>query len=276
MSRPLRIEFAGALYHVTTRGDGQEVIFLDDEDRQGFLDVLSEIVRDFNWAVHAYCLLDNPYHLLIETPESNLSRGMRQLNGVYTQRFNRRHGRVGHVFQGRYKAIIVQKGSHLLELARHVVLNPVRAGMVHTPDQWPWSSYRATAGLCASPAWLTIDWLLAVFSEHRSEAMRRYMDFVADGKNQPGPWEKLKNQIFLGSDEFITNLQRGLDANASHREIPSAQRRPPPKPLAEIAQAHERDEAIFEAYASGGYGLKEIGDYFGLHYSRVSRIVKQQ
>ena len=102
MSRPLRIEFAGALYHVTSCGDGREVIFLDDEDRQGFLDVLSELVRDFNWAVHAYCLLDNHYHLLIETPESNLSRGMRQLNGVYTQRFNRRHGRVG--LQGDHRA----------------------------------------------------------------------------------------------------------------------------------------------------------------------------
>ena len=118
---------------------------------------------------------------------------MRQLNGVYTQRFNRRHGRVGHVFQGRYKAIIVQKESYLLELARYVVLNPVRARMVHTPDQWLWSSYRATARLCETPSWLTIDWLLAAFSEHRSEAIRRYMDFVADGRNQPEPWEKLKN-----------------------------------------------------------------------------------
>jgi REP element-mobilizing transposase RayT len=276
MSRPLRIEFADALYHVTSRGDGREVIFLGDEDRHGFLDVLSEIVRDFNWAVHAYCLMDNHYHLLIEMPESNLSRGMRQLNGVYTQRFNRRHGRVGHVFQGRYQAVIVQKESYLLELARYVVLNPVRACMVHTPDQWPWSSYRATAGLCAAPSWLTIDWLLATFSEHRSEAVRRYMNFVADGKNQPKPWEKLKNRIFLGSDEFVVNLQRGLDADASHQEIPFAQRRPPPKPLAEIAEAHGRDDAILEAYASGGYSLKEIGDYFGLHYSRVSRIVKQQ
>jgi REP element-mobilizing transposase RayT len=276
MSRPLRIEFAGALYHVTSRGDGQEVIFLGDEDKHRFLDVLSELVHDFNWAVHAYCLMDNHYHLLIETPEGNLSRGMRQLNGVYTQRFNRRHGRVGHVFQGRYKAIIVQKESYLLELARYVVLNPVRAHMVHTPDQWPWSSYRATATLCEGPSWLTIDWLLAAFSEHRSEAIRRYMDFVADGRNQPGPWEKLKNQIFLGSDEFVVSLQRTLDSDASYQEIPAIQRRPPPKPLTQIAEAQRRDEAIFDAYASGGYSLKEIGDHFRLHYSRVSRIVKQQ
>src|SRR6185312_11425582 len=115
------------------------------------------------------------YHLLIETPESNLSKGMRQLNGVYTQRFNRWHGRVGHVFQGRYKAIIVQKESYLLELARYVVLNPIRAGMVPTPDEWQWSSYRATAGLAPAPSWLTINWLLAAFSERRSKAIRSYM-----------------------------------------------------------------------------------------------------
>jgi REP element-mobilizing transposase RayT len=240
MSRPLRVEFAGALYHVTSRGDGREFIFLDDEDRYLFLNVLSELVQDFNWAVHAYCLMDNHYHLLIETPEGNLSKGMRQLNGVYTQRFNRRHGRVGHVFQGRYKAIIVQKESYLLELARYVVLNPVRARMLRTPDQWLWSSYRATAGLDPTPSWLMIEWLLAAFSEHRSEAIRRYMDFVADGKNQPGPWEKLKSQIFLGSDEFVANLQHTVNADASHQEIPVAQRRPPPKPLTQIAG--EQDE----------------------------------
>lgn len=190
MSRPLRIEFAGGLYHVTSRGDGREAIFLSEADRGLFLGVLSEVVRDFNWAVHAYCLMDNHYHLLIETPDGNLSKGMRQLNGVYTQRFNRQHGRVGHVFQGRYKAIIVQKESYLLELARHVVLNPVRARMVGRPTEWPWSSYRATAGLCDIPLWLTTDGLLSAFSSQRSEAVVRYAAFVAEGKHQPGPWGK--------------------------------------------------------------------------------------
>jgi REP element-mobilizing transposase RayT len=251
MSRPLRIEFAGALYHVTSRGDGREAIFLGEEDRHRFLSVIAEVVQDFNWAVHAHCLMDNHYHLLVETPDGNLSRGMRQLNGVYTQRFNRQHGRVGHVFQGRYKAIIVQKESYLVELARYVVLNPVRARMVHTPDEWPWSSYRATVGLCDAPLWLTIDWLLAAFSEQRSEAIRRYVAFVADGKNQPGPWEKLKNQIFLGSESFVANLQRTLHADAPLCEIPAVQRRARPKPLMQIAEEHERDEAIFHAYASG-------------------------
>ena len=274
MSRPLRLKWAGGLYHVTSRGDGRKTIFLSEQDRKLFLSTLSEVVLDFNWAMHAYCLMDNHYHLLIETLDGHLSKGMRQLNGVYTQRFNRQHGRVGHVFQGRYKAIIVQKESYLLELARYVVLNPVRARMVRSPADWPWSSYRATAGLCDAPLWLTTDGLLSAFFPQHSEAVRRYAAFVAEGQDQPRPWGKLKNQIFLGSEAFVAHLQRHLDAKARLREIPAVQRRPPPPPLAEIASAHARDEAIVRAYASGGYTLREIGDHFGLHYSRVSRIVK--
>jgi hypothetical protein len=201
---------------------------------------------------------------------------MRQLNGVYTQRFNRQHGRVGHVFQGRYKAILVQKEAYLLELARYVVLNPVRAGMVRIPEEWRWSSYRATAGLDDAPPWLTTDWLLAALAEQRGEARGRYVAFVAAGKNQPKPWEQVQNQIFLGSETYVASLQRSLKADVPLQEIPASQRRLQPKPLAQLAQEHERDEAIFQAYVSGGYSLKEIGDYFGLHYSRVSRIVKQQ
>jgi REP element-mobilizing transposase RayT len=275
MSRPLRIEFAGALYHVTSRGDGRENIFVADEDRTCWLGVFAEVIEEFNWAVHAYCLMDNHYHLLVETVDGNLSKGMRQLNGVYTQRFNRHHGRVGHVFQGRYKAILVQKDTYLLELARYIVLNPVRARLVHNASEWPWSSYRATAGLCQAPRWLTTEWLLSAFSERRSEAEKRYCAFVAEGRNQPKPWERLKNQIFLGSESFVEEMQRKIVAPAELREIPALQRRPLRKPLEQFAATHERDEAIVRAYASGGYGLKEIGEYFGLHYSRVSRIVKK-
>jgi REP element-mobilizing transposase RayT len=151
MARPLRLEFAGALYHVTSRGDGQEDIYGGDEDRRAFLDVLAAVCRRFNWLIHAHCLMSNHYHLLVETPDANLSKGMRQLNGVYTQRFNQTHQRVGHVFQGRYKAILVQKEAYLLELARYVVLNPVRARMVRTPEEWPWSSYRAATGTVPGP-----------------------------------------------------------------------------------------------------------------------------
>lgn len=274
MSRPLRLEFHGALYHVTSRGDGREDIFLSDADRTLFLDVLADVTGHFNWTAHAYCLMGNHYHLLVETPEGNLSQGMRQLNGVYTQRFNRRHQRVGHVFQGRYKAIIVQKESYLLELARYIVLNPVRARMARSAWEWPWSSYRATAALADAPPWLMTDWILCAFSAQRSMAIEQYQAFVAAGRNQPGVWEQLKNQVYLGSDAFVQEIQTRQPITADLSEIPLPQRRKPAMPLEHYAkQASGRDEAIALAYASGGYGLKEIGRHFGLHYSRVSRIV---
>ncbi|MEF8793266.1 MAG: transposase [Thiohalorhabdus sp.] len=140
MARPIPIEFSGALYHVTARGDRREAIYEDDDDREAFLETLGQVVADFNWLCHAYGLMTNDYPLVIETPDANLSKGMRQLNGVFTQYSNRRHGRTGHLFQGRYKAILVDGDSYLLELARYVVLNPVRAGMVRNPGDWPWSN----------------------------------------------------------------------------------------------------------------------------------------
>ena len=140
MARPLRLELAGGLYHVTSRGNSRQDIYIDDEDRLCWLDLLGDTCTSFNWVCHAYCLMTNHYHIVLETVEGNLSQGMRQLNGVYTQRFNRRHRRVGHVFQGRYKAILVDKDSYLLELSRYVVLNPVRAAMVNDVGDWEWSS----------------------------------------------------------------------------------------------------------------------------------------
>lgn len=274
MARPLRLEFRGALYHVTSRGDGQEAIYQNDADRGLCLEVLANTVERYNWTVHAWCLMGNHYHLLIETPDSNLALGMRHFNGVYTQRFNRRHGRVGHVFQGRYKAILVQKDSYLLELARYIVLNPVRAGMVRRPQDWPWSSYRATAGLTAAPAWLQTEWVLSAFGQRRSGAQTRYRAFVAEGKTQPSPWGQLKNQIYLGSEAFVGKMQSHLAPDKDLSEVPTAQRRRVAKPLDYYARQHrDRNEAIQRAYASGGHGLKAIGEHFGLHYSRVSRIV---
>jgi len=127
MSRPLRIEFDGAFYHITSRGNARKQIFADDDDRKIFLDILDKVNDKYNFLCHAYCLMDNHYHLLVETPDGNLSNGMRQLNGVYIQRYNRRNKKDGHVFQGRYKAILIQKETHFLEVCRYIVLNPVRA-----------------------------------------------------------------------------------------------------------------------------------------------------
>ena len=227
-----------------------------------------------HWVCHAYCLMDNHYHVVVETPEANLFRGMRQLNGVYTQRFNRQHNRVGHVFQGRYKAIHVEKDSYLLELARYVVLNPVRAGMVGSAKDWPWSSYGATASQTAPPAFLDVDWVLAAFGRRKSKAVEGYRQFVAEGKGQPSPWQGLRNQVYLGSDRFVDKMLNTQEGDKDLSEIPKSQRRPKPLSLARYeSTACTRDEAIVMAYGSGGYTQKEIGAYFGLHYARVSRII---
>ena len=274
MSRPLRIEYAGALYHVTSRGDGQKDIYLDDKDRRDFLSILGQVCERYNWVVHAYCLMSNHYHLLIETPDGNLSQGMRQLNGVYTQQFNRNHERVGHVFQGRFKGIIVQKDSYLLELSRYIVLNPVRAGMVRAAKDWPWSSYRSTCGMVPSFDWQSTDWLLSNFSKRRKNAIEQYREFVSQGKNLPSPWESLKNQVFLGDEQFIEDMQCKLKLNQELGEIPRAQRRKVPKPLEHYSKKYKtRDEGMIAAYQSGGFTLKEVGDHFDVHYSSVSKII---
>lgn len=143
MARPLRVEYPGAVYHITSRGNAQQSIFVDDGDRSALLEILAKAIDRFNWLCHAYCLMSNHFHLLVETVDPTLARGMRHLNGIYTQATNRRHARSGHLLQGRYKAILVEKDSHLLELARYVVLNPVRAKMVRAAKDWRWSSYRS-------------------------------------------------------------------------------------------------------------------------------------
>lgn len=277
MARPLRLEFAGALYHVTSRGDRQEAIYEDDRDRDVFLQVLADVCETYCWVCHAYCLMDNHYHLLIETPEANLAKGMRQLNGVYTQTFNRTHKRIGHVFQGRYKAILVDKDSYLLELARYTVLNPVRAGMVRSARDWPWSSYRATCGQVKAPGFLSTDWLLSAFGRRKSTAMEKYRQFVSEGRGQPSPWEALRNQVFLGGEGFVEEMQELIDGERELSEVPAVQRRPVPKSISDYETASKhRNEAIVAAYRSGGYTLKDIGEYFGLHYSTVSGIIKNQ
>ena len=274
MARPLRLELAGALYHVTCRGDGREDIFLSDADRQTWLETLAQVCRRFNWVCHAYCQMTNHYHLVLETPEANLSKGMRQLNGVYTQRFNRSHQRVGHVFQGRYKAIVVEKDSYLLELARYVVLNPLRAKMVRRLDQWPWSSYPATCGQVRVPQWLQVDFVLAQFSSVRARAIANYVAFVHEGARLPSVWGQLQGQIYLGSEAFVRKMQAMVDKKPSLAEIPRAQRRALRRALSDFASKYPRDEAIALAYLSGRHTMGQIAQHFGMHYTTVSRLVK--
>jgi putative transposase len=225
MARPLRLEFPGAVWHVTCRGNERKQIFPDEEDRVVFLSTLGCAVRMFRWKLHAYVLMGNHFHLLVETPEPNLSRGMRQLNGIYTQRFNRRHGRSGHLLQGRFKGILVEKESHLLELARYVVLNPVRAALVRTPKAWPWSSYRATAGLVSAPKWLETASTLDRFGSTRKAGHARYRAFVAEGMASGyAPWKAVQGQLVLGSEAFVRQVGRLGRQRTASPEVPKRQR----------------------------------------------------
>jgi len=275
MARPLRLELAGGLYHVTSRGNARSEIYLDDEDRLNWLELFNDVCSRFNWICHAYCLMSNHYHVVVETVEGNLSKGMRQLNGVYTQTFNRKHRRVGHVFQGRYKAILVEKDSYLLELSRYVVLNPVRAQMVKDVADWPWSSYRATIGQVPPLKCLHVDWLLSQLGSEREQAIVRYQNFVRAGIGLPPVWEKLKNQIFLGEKAFVERLQSQIQAESGNlKEIPKTQRRPLGKPLSYYVETFPNaKEGVKKAYASGDYTMQQIADAFGVHYSTVSRAV---
>ena len=276
MARPLRLEYAGAIYHVTSRGDRREDIFDDDADRRRWLEIINAVCERFNWRIHAYCLMDNHYHLVIETIDGNLSKGMRQLNGVYTQYYNRRHEYSGHLFQGRYKAIHVDKDTYLLELTRYVVLNPIRARMVTEVGAWPWSSYSAMVGQAEVPTWLETDWLLSQFGKQRKRAREKYIDFVREGIGLPSLWDKLQNQVFLGSEQFINQHITAIQEKESLDDIPVLQKRALAKPIAYYEDKYpDSNEAIKQAFLTGAYTLKEIGDHFGKHYSTISRIVNR-
>jgi putative transposase len=275
MARPLRIEYPGALYHVTSRGDRQEPIFDDDRDRTAFLNVLGEVISRFRWECHAYCLMGNHYHLMIETPEGNLTKGMRQLNGVFTQRSNRRHRRSGHLFQGRYKAILVDRDAYFLELARYIVLNPVRAAMVKHPQQWRWSSYGAMTAKFSAPSWLTTDVLLAEFGKSRAWARRKYQRFVEEGIGRERIWKDLKGQIYLGGDRFVEQMRGRFREREDDVNIPRVQQRAPAPALKIIGGRYSnRDQGIRAAYETGAYSYQQIADHFGVHFTTVGRIVR--
>jgi REP element-mobilizing transposase RayT len=275
MTRPLRLEFPGAIYHVTARGDRRGTIYHDECDREAWLEILGAVCMGCNFVVHAYCQMTNHYHLMVETVEGNLSQGMRRINGLYTQQINRRHGLVGHVLQGRYKAILVQKETYLLTLARYVVLNPVRAGMVGSPDHWQWSSHRFTLGEREAPDWLDTDWLLQQFAESRDEAISRYREFVLDGIGETSPLLATQHQLLLGDDAFVA-AHRNNKGAAELTAIAKVQRRMSALSLDQYQRSYaSRDEAVARAYWSTAYTMVEIGAHFGVGYSTVSRAVRR-
>jgi len=274
MTRPLRLQFPGAMYHVMARGNARQPIFLSEEDRHRFLENIGHVAHRFDWRIWAYCLMGNHYHLAIETNRATLSRGMRQVNGVYAQAFNHRHQRVGHLFQGRFRAIHVNRDHYLLEMSRYIVLNPVRAGLVERPGDWPWSSYRSTVGDCPAPEWLATRETLALFGSVPDRACQAYARFVADGIGASDPSHKVpRPHVALGSEFYLQDLLHQAGPGVPSSEVPRRGRIVPG--LGTIHRGSTtRDTAIQRAYASGGYTLQEIGSFFRLHASQVSRIAR--
>lgn len=274
MNRPLRIEFDNAIYHVTSRGDRRCTIFRTDSDRLTWLALLGETCARFDFAVYAYCLMGNHYHIVLQTRRGLLSRGMRFINGNYSQYFNRQHGLVGHVFQGRYHAVLCQEDEYLKELSRYTVLNPVRARLVAHPGHWIWSSYGAIVGDIDAPAWLQRDAVLGQFGSDRDTATHAFQAFVLEGVGQESPFHAVRNQIFLGDEEFC-RLAARQEFRGDLLEIKRAQRQAIARPLSDYFTLYpNRTEAMAQAYLSHAYTMLEIAEFCGLSAKTVSRAVQ--
>ncbi|MBL6688933.1 MAG: transposase [Pseudomonadales bacterium] len=277
MSRPVRIEFPGAVYHVTSKGRDEQVVFKDKEDRGVFLNVVENVVDRFGWLIHSYVLMDSHYHMVVECPEANLSKGMRQLNGVYTQHVNRRHDQEGPIFQGRFKSVLLEKKNYLLPVCRHVVINPQRTDDPTSYKDYKWSSYRATAGQVKPPGFLHSETILSHFGKREKEAQRKYRDYVKQGLGEESPLESRKNQVLLGSTRFLNEMQPILQGERLSKRGPkSAQRRRSLNALfkrVDDKTRMERNELIRRAHLDYGYTLMEIGEHLGLHYTTVSKVI---
>jgi REP element-mobilizing transposase RayT len=266
VSRPLRVLFPGAVYHVTARGNDRQPIFADDVDRTRFLSELELAVERYGLVCHGYCLMSNHYHLELETPRANLPIAMRHLNGCYTRAANVRLGRTGHLFGGRYNAVLVEKDAHLLETIRYVALNPTRTSppLRTRPEDWPWSSYPALLGLAPTPSWLTTGWVLAQFASAVEVARGRLETFVNDALGAPA--DELCDGIFLAGEQLVRAKTSGLTPIP---EIPRAHWQPLRPSLAEVFGA--RADPILSAYREYGYTLREIAAHVGCSYSTISR-----
>jgi putative transposase len=273
MARPLRINAPDLTYHVTARGTGRMPIYRDDQDRLTFLERLARVVEDCHLRCHAYCLMTNHYHLVVRTLDANLSRALQRLNGSYAQWWNGRHERSGHVFQGRFGAQVIQDDAYLLVACRYVVLNPVRAGLVDTPGDWIWSSYRATAALAPVPRFLSPDALWRCLSHGPTEsAVEGYRQFVsADGADR----SRLPSSPVVGSVEFVERFG-SIRAQAS-REVPRRERQERPTLDGLFAGAitrTARDRCATAAF-SAGYRMAEVARFLDVHPSTISKMIER-
>jgi len=282
MARPLRIEYPDAYYHVTSRGNEQKDVFKSNRDRDKFLEYLASATERYGAVVHAYCLMSNHFHLLLETPEGNLSQIMRHINGAYTTYFNIKRKRAGHLFQGRYKAILIEADDYLSELSRYIHLNPVRVGIVEKPEQYQWSSYRSYIGQSKPPEWLNTGFILGCFAQKTTDAQNKYRIFVEDrlGEEYESPLKRTIGTSILGSAAFIdeittTHLQGKEDGNIpALRQLTS---RPTPKEIVTAVRAEFSDNeklvrraSIHLCHKHSGLRLGEIGENFHVRDTAIS------
>lgn len=281
MARPLRIEYPGCFYHVTSRGNEQKDIFKSRRDREKFLTYLQSSVERYGARIHAYCLMTNHYHLLMETPKGNLSQNMRHINGAYTTYFNVKRKRFGHLFQGRYKAIIVEADEYALELSRYMHLNPVRAGMVSKPQDYEWSSYRCYAGLIATPDWLSRNLILGHFGvPDQAGKYRRFVESLI-GETYDTPLKAVVASTLLGSPEFVAEVsEKHIGDLTANRNVPAVKQLSAQRTVEEVIETVKsavgeegslwRKISIHLCHRYSGIKLKEIGEKFGLSDAAVS------
>jgi REP element-mobilizing transposase RayT len=280
MARPLRIEYPGALYHVTSRGNEQKDVFKSRRDREQFLSYLESAVVRYGAVIHAYCLMSNHYHLLLETPEGNLSQVMRHINGAYTTYFNIKRKRAGHLFQGRYKALLVEADEYSIELCRYIHLNPVKVGMVAKPEEYEWSSYRQLIGITEPTEWLTTKFILGYFPA--SSARSSYREFVNDALKREidSPMKKVIASTILGSPAFIVKMsQQHLGEKQADRNMPAVRvlNRPKIEDIIKAVSMEIRDEnlakkvSLYFCHRYSGARLREIGERFGLSDAAVTQ-----
>ncbi len=288
MARPLRITFHGAFYHVTSRGNEHKPVFKDEQDREKFLEYLESATERYDAIIHAFCLMDNHYHILLETPSGNLPQIMRHINGAYTTYFNVKRDRSGHLFQGRYKAILVEKNEYAKELSRYIHLNPVRAKMVGTPGEYDWSSYKYYIGKKKTPEWLQTDFILKFFGRKAVESRRRYKKFVSllDGQQYESPLKEAVGSLLLGSQSFIDYIKDNyISGLKSNRDFPCIKELSPQIPMQDVCNIVgrldggksrlSRNVEIYLCRELTGEKLKNIGSHFGISDSAVSQVCKR-
>lgn len=279
MARPVRLEFKNAVYFISSKSSGRKHIVKDDADRQTFLDTLEYVVNRYRWKCHAYCIGNTEYNIAIETPRGNLSVGMRQLNGIYTQKFNRKNKKSGNVFQGRFKAVVVQKDKYLLDICRHVVTLSQREGITNNINTFKWSSYRATSGTVDVPEFLHVEWIHSQFAKRTKNTQDKYRDYIKGANKAENPLDSVRGQILLGDEQFIEQMTLMLIKGRNKEDVPKWQRHIKRPPLEEIFKgietksAKQRNKKVKEAHGKHGYTLKDIGQYLGLHYTSISRII---